>query len=150
MIDELGKYVIPILSGHIGGANELSNLISEQINAVPVITTATDINEKFSVDVFAKVNNLAILNKDGIAKVSAKVLSDKIITVSADSFFREWLTLENFEFVKYPPDRPVDILISQDNDIEKYDAKLYLKSKQFVLGIGCKKYNLRKHRIRNK
>lgn len=139
VIDELGKYVIPILSGHMGGANELSNLISKQINAVSVITTATDINEKFSVDVFAKENNLAILNKDGIAKVSAKVLSDKIITVSADSFFREWLTLENFEFVKYPPDRPVDILISRDNDIEKYDAKLYLKPKQFILGIGCKK-----------
>lgn len=139
VIDELGKYVIPILSGHMGGANKLSNLISEQINAVPVITTATDINEKFAVDVFAKENGLIILNKDGIAKVSSKVLSDKTIVVSADSSFGKPIIKGNFEFVQYPPDKPVDILISQGNDIERYKAELYLKPKQYVLGIGCKK-----------
>lgn len=150
VIDELGKFVIPILSGHMGGANELAKLIADQINAVPVITTATDINEKFSVDVFAKENDLAILNKDGIVKVSAKVLSDEVIMVSVDQSIIErsksdLLSILNNElhdavqFMEYPPGRPVDILISQDRDIKKCDAALYLKPKQYVIGVGCKK-----------
>lgn len=153
VIDELGKFVIPILSGHMGGANELAELIADRINAVPVITTATDINEKFAVDVFAKENDLAILNKDGIAKVSAKVLSGEVITVSVEQSIVERTKSGNsnlisilnnelhddVQFIEYPPYRPVDILISRDRDIKKYDAALYLKPKQYVIGIGCKK-----------
>ncbi len=139
VIDELGKFVIPILSGHMGGANELAESIADQINAVPVITTATDINEKFAVDVFAKENDLAILNKDGIAKVSAKVLSGEVIMVSVDQSILKNKLQDTAKFIEYPPNRPVDILISRDKDIKKYEAALYLKSKQYVIGIGCKK-----------
>lgn len=139
VIDELGKFVIPILSGHMGGANELAESIADRINAVPVITTATDINKKFAVDVFAKENDLAILNKDGIAKVSAKVLSGEVITVSVEQSILKNKLQDTAKFIEYPPDSPVDILISRDRDIKKYDAALYLKPKQYVIGIGCKK-----------
>lgn len=62
VMDEQGKYVIPILSGHIGGANGLANLIADKTGAEAVITTATDINKKFAVDMFAKRNSLYITN----------------------------------------------------------------------------------------
>lgn len=139
VIDELGKFVIPILSGHMGGANELAESIADRINAVPVITTATDINEKFAVDVFAKENDLAILNKDGIAKVSAKVLSGEVITVFVDQSILKNKLQDTAKFIEYPPKSPVDILISRDRDIKKYEAALYLKPKQYVIGIGCRK-----------
>lgn len=53
VVDEKGEFVIPILSGHIGGANELAKNISQITGGTAVITTATDINKKFSVDTFA-------------------------------------------------------------------------------------------------
>ena len=67
VIDEFGENVIPVLSGHIGGANGLALEIAASIGARPVITTATDLNDAFSVDLFAKENGLKIANRDGIA-----------------------------------------------------------------------------------
>ena len=74
VLDEAGNYVIPLLSGHVGGANEIALLLAELLGAVPVITTATDINNAFAIDVFAKKHDLSIDKKEGIKKVSAKVL----------------------------------------------------------------------------
>ena len=81
VMDEFGQYIIPVLSGHVGGANEIALRIADVMGAIPVITTATDLNGKFAVDMFAKRNDLWIANKDGIAKVSSKVLAGKEITV---------------------------------------------------------------------
>lgn len=72
--DELGLNVIPILSGHFGGANDWARAIAEKIESNPVITTATDINNVFAVDVFARENGFKIKNKEMIKEVSRKVL----------------------------------------------------------------------------
>ncbi len=82
VMDEEGQYVIPILSGHVGGANELARELADLIDARPVITTATDVQKKFAVDLFAKRNHLEIMNKDGIAKVSAKALAGEQLTIA--------------------------------------------------------------------
>lgn len=52
--DEAGQYVIPLLSGHVGGAAELADQIANLLGAVSVHTTATDVRKKFAADVFAK------------------------------------------------------------------------------------------------
>ena len=82
VMDEIGKHIIPLLSGHVGGANELALLIAEAIGADPVITTATDLHERFAVDVFAKKQHLRIVNKNGIAPVSSKVLRGEMLTMA--------------------------------------------------------------------
>lgn len=82
VMDEEGRYVIPILSGHVGGANELARELADLMDARPVITTATDVQKKFAVDLFAKRNHLEIMNKDGIAKVSAKALAGEQLTIA--------------------------------------------------------------------
>ncbi|SDH30077.1 cobalt-precorrin 5A acetaldehyde-lyase [Pseudobutyrivibrio sp. 49] len=95
VIDELGQNVIPILSGHFGGANELANIIGKALGADPVITTATDINNVFAVDVFAKKNGLLITDKSLIKKVSAKALKGEALDIkeSEDEIVIEGLRL---------------------------------------------------------
>ena len=81
VVDEKGEYVIPLLSGHVGGANAIAIMLAEKLGACPVITTATDKNNVWAADLFAKKNNLSIINKDGIKKVNAKSLNGEIIKI---------------------------------------------------------------------
>lgn len=136
-MDEAGKYVIPILSGHIGGANELAHEISKISGALPVITTATDINGKFAVDIFAKRNGLYIANPNGIAKISSKVLAGEEISISIETghLFDEEIP-QGIRLVSYPPKDGVDILVSSDYSCE---CSLYLKPREYIIGMGCKK-----------
>lgn len=81
VVDELARYCIPLLSGHIGGANELAERLCEDLSCgmIPVITTATDLNHKWAVDVFAKKNHLKISDMEKAKKISAGILAgDKI------------------------------------------------------------------------
>ena len=75
VIDECGKFVISLLSGHLGGANELALTASEILNAQAVVTTATDLHERFAVDIFAKKNGCDIMNMTAAKEVSAAVLA---------------------------------------------------------------------------
>ena len=73
-VDELGHFVISLVSGHLGGANELCRRAAEKLGAVPVITTATDLNRQFAVDVFAKKNGLQIHSMEAAKMISASLL----------------------------------------------------------------------------
>ena len=137
VIDEKGRFVIPILSGHVGGANEISQYLANILDAQAVITTATDINDKFAVDVFAGRNKLKILNRDGIVKISSKVLHGERIRISMEECCEGKECPEEVEIVEYPPKEKVDVAISKDEKIlEK--AVLKLRPSEYVLGIGCK------------
>ncbi|MBD5521400.1 MAG: cobalt-precorrin 5A hydrolase [Lachnospiraceae bacterium] len=148
VMDEAGKYVIPILSGHIGGANELANHIAKITGAEPVITTATDINQKFAVDLFAKRNGLYIVNKDGIVKVSSKVLAGNEITMSIETGHnKNCMPPEGVESAAYPPEgiklipysptEAVDIVVTSESGM--FDTAILLKPREYVIGIGCKR-----------
>lgn len=147
VMDEQGQHVIPLLSGHVGGANELALRLSEAIGAIPVITTATDLHSSFAVDLFAKKNDLWIYNKEGIAKVSAKVLAGSEITMCVRTGHLE--TCENLpdgiRLCEYPPEEPVDVLVTENNSVsdtverDSLKAQLILHPKKYVLGVGCKK-----------
>lgn len=78
VLDELGQYVIPVLSGHIGGANELAKALAASLGAQAVITTATDINGRFSVDAWAVQNGCAIASLPLAKAVSAAVLEGDV------------------------------------------------------------------------
>ena len=90
VMDEQGRFVIPVLAGHVGGANELAVSLAERMGSTPVITTATDLNHCFAVDLFARRNALHIVNKDGIAKVSSRILAGEEVTMAVEEgYLRE-------------------------------------------------------------
>lgn len=78
VMDELGKFAIPILSGHIGGANALAETLAGKLGAIPVITTATDINFKFSPDAWAAENGCEISSLAMAKAVSAAILEGDV------------------------------------------------------------------------
>ena len=84
VVDEKCKYAISLLSGHLGGANDLTHEIAELIGAEPVITTATDLNQKFAVDDWAKKNNLWISDMTLAKEISAAILEGENVGVSSD------------------------------------------------------------------
>ena len=76
-IDDAGRFVISLLSGHLGGANEFAEKTAQMIGAVPVITTSTDINGKFAIDVFARRNGCALFPMEAAKHFSADLLAGK-------------------------------------------------------------------------
>lgn len=81
-VDEAGRFVIPLLSGHLGGANALAEKLAERLGATAVITTATDLRHAFAVDLWAKKQELAVLQPERIKTVSAKVLQGEQIQIT--------------------------------------------------------------------
>ena len=84
VVDEQGQFAISLLSGHIGGANELTEEIAEILRAQSVITTATDLNDKFAVDVFAKKNGCFISDMELAKEISAALLAGKEVGFASD------------------------------------------------------------------
>lgn len=134
--DELGRFVIPVLSGHIGGANSLAERIAAGINAQPVITTATDINKKWAVDVWAKEKGYKIANIEQIKYISSAVLRGERIAFSAMGK-KEMIPYEN---IVYTADSAVKCGISVSIYEQKpFEHTLCLVPPCVTLGVGCKK-----------
>ena len=74
VIDEQGRFVIPLLSGHLGGANELAGRLAEGLGATAVITTATDGRAVFAVDSWAKSHECVVFDPENIKYISGALL----------------------------------------------------------------------------
>lgn len=133
VVDDNGHFCIPILSGHVGGANKVATQISQKLGATPVITTATDINGKFAVDTFAKEHNLVIVNPEKIKEVSAKLLDGKNVSIYSDFPVGGKLP----SGVTFGSQKCADIIVSY----KEYGNKnaLILAPKVLAVGIGCRK-----------
>ena len=83
-IDEAGRFAVPLLSGHLGGANELAQTVARAAGAIPVITTATDVRGVWAVDTWARCAGLAVSNPEAIKRVSARLLSGGRVALYSD------------------------------------------------------------------
>ena len=85
VLDQKGNYVISLLSGHLGGANELAKTVAQITNGQAVITTATDVEQVLAFDVFAKEHEMKIENIEQLKYISGALLQKKVVEVVCES-----------------------------------------------------------------
>ena len=132
-VDEAARFVIPVLSGHIGGANRLARDLAAAIGAVPVITTATDVNGRFSVDTWATEHGMAITSMALAKRVSAEILT-RDIPIWSDAEPPKALP----EGLLWSKEGELGICVSP-RDLHPFKDTLLLVPKALRLGIGCRR-----------
>ncbi len=152
VMDEKGAFCIPVLSGHLGEANKYAVLAAGFTGGTPVLTTATDVNRLFPVDVFASENGLTIVSMDGVKHFSAGLLKSGKGTMVIPGIFSGEIRPEG----PVPPEITVrssftgseaECLISPELFSNKADSRmtksaektLQLIPRCLILGIGCRK-----------
>lgn len=130
VVDETGQFVIPLVSGHLGGANALARRIAALLDATPVITTATDLNRVFAVDLWAKEQGMTVLQPERIKQVSSRLLAGASVDISCP-----W---------PITGEQPEGIVLGQGRDVivDVYahaGTALQLVPHVLALGIGCRR-----------
>ncbi|MBR2682578.1 MAG: cobalt-precorrin 5A hydrolase [Atopobiaceae bacterium] len=137
-VDERGRFAISLLSGHVGGANDLARQIAARTGGEAVITTATDVERVFSVDAWAAEHDLAILDRDLIKRVSATLLEGGCVgftcDVPCDGDVPAGLIVGSEAFAY-----DVGISVSLNTEKRPFDTTLRLAPRTVVVGIGCKR-----------
>ncbi|WP_373213816.1 cobalt-precorrin 5A hydrolase [Ruminococcus sp. 5_1_39BFAA] len=135
--DECGKFVISLLSGHLGGANDLALAAAEILKAVPVVTTATDLHSRFAVDVFAKKNGCAIFNMKAAKEVSAALLAGKKVGFYSEFPWEgelpEGLTDAHDEVPE------IGIAVTIHKDCNPFSSTVHVVPSVVSLGMGCRR-----------
>jgi len=134
-IDEKGQFVIPLLSGHIGGANDLAREIAAKINAIPVITTATDIHGKFSVDSFAEKHCMHIGSLQLAKDVSSALIHGGRVGLVSEFPIEGSIPQE----LDLNGNEDLGIFVSYGRSAGPFARTLKLTPACHVLGIGCRK-----------
>ena len=132
VLDECGRFAVPVLSGHLGGANDLARALAAVCGAVPVITTATDAHGIFAVDEWAKHQNCTVLEAERIKHVSSKLLAGQSVRFSAE-FPVQGTPPAGVDPVRTPAEADFALTLSPAGDA------LHLVPRIGVLGIGCRR-----------
>lgn len=133
VVDVCNNFTISLVSGHLGGANYMTQKISEILNNTPVITTATDNLKIKAPDILAKENNLIIDDFNMAKRIASRLVNnkkvyffdDRNILKVPDGYLNTTKIKENTVVI-------TDEVISDKNI-------LILLRKDIILGIGCKK-----------
>lgn len=136
--DEQGKFAISLLSGHLGGGNELAIQVAEITGGQPVITTSSDVQGLVPLDIWARELDLIITDREKFTKITGKLVNNGMVTLYCDYHIAdlpaEISILDN-------PER-ADLVISYRTDLHISGLQLY--PKKLIAGIGCKRNTPRK------
>jgi len=158
-VDTVGNFVLSLLSGHFGGANDLAKMIAKGIGAIPVITTASDSLGKQSVDELAKILCLTIENPKSLVPVNAAIVNDEPVVlflvgdvkIPTDEIagFEIKRANSNEEAVKIVNYYPAGVLITKEsmNAVTCDKPFTVLGVKRIVVGLGCRKDSTCEHLV---
>lgn len=139
VVDEKGLFAISLLSGHVGGANELAKRVAEILEAQPVITTATDVEKVVALDVFAKEEGYLIENEKDLKKVSAALVNgEKVKFVVEDE--KALPKLKEYIYSVKEEEAKAFVFVTNRKIKKSFDKPyVILVPRNIVLGIGCRK-----------
>ncbi|MCG3083776.1 cobalamin biosynthesis protein [Anoxybacillus sp. LAT_35] len=151
VIDDKAEHVISVLSGHLGGANELTRKVADLLGARPVITTASDVQQTIAVDLFGRSFGWEWENEENLTPVSAAVVNEQHVAVVQESGERNWWTYDTpipsnirqyasiAEALEAKPDAALVVthrLLEKEEEAVLQNGVLY-RPKVIVIGIGC-------------
>ena len=144
VIDDKTNFVISVLSGHIGGANELTEKIAEKLQAQAVITTAADVNKTIAVDLVGRDFGWKIDDDSNVTRISAHMVNEEPIGVFQETGEKNWYKqlpknvslYDTIEQLKNSKSK-ANLIISDkiiDNDLSS-ESVIY-RPPSLVIGIG--------------
>ncbi len=144
VMDELGKNVISVLSGHLGGANALTLQIAGLLGANPVITTATDVQGLPAIEMVAAENSLVAEPLELVKKINSSIVNKQQVTIYTE-FAIDIEPSENIavrDFAEYSPARREEnrvVLVTNRTAASFPPGTLFLRPQNISIGIGCRK-----------
>jgi len=173
VIDDKNNFVISTLSGHLGGANKLAEEIAKKLDAVPVITTAADVNKTIAIDLLGKEFCWKIEDDSNVTKISAFMVNEEKIGIYQDVGEKEWWKeklpknvkiFSDINELKNSDSKAYLIISDRKTDLDQQDNVIVYRPRSLVVGIGLhwdttkntikeglesclKKYNLSKKSI---
>lgn len=146
--DVQGKFVISLLSGHLGGANQLATDISESIGAIPVITTGTDVTKTVAPDLISQEIGAELDPIDQLKRVSSAIVDgDPVLFINLEKIpvpmlsgqLKPNILLADSVPVSFPSVRAVTIISSARTrpPIPSGVESIALVPRIYGVGIGC-------------
>lgn len=145
VIDDKASFVISVLSGHLGGANELTEEIGKKLGSTPVITTAADVNKTIPVDLIGREFGWKIENDSNVTRISALMVNEEKIGIYQDAGERNWWKSElpknvtvydSIENLKQSNSKAYLIISDRMFDDEILKNSVIYRPKTLVVGIG--------------
>ena len=144
VIDDKTNFVISVLSGHIGGANELTQEIAEKLGALAVITTAADVNKTIAVDLVGRQFDWTIDNESTVTKISAHMVNEEPIGVLQEAGKKNWykelpknVTIyDNLQDLENSNSKAYLIISDRVIDENLSDESVIYRPPSLVIGIG--------------
>lgn len=126
VVDDAGQFVIPVLSGHVGGANAYAQSIAELIQGTAVVTTASDVGKTIPVDILGRELGWKVeAPKINITRVSAHVVNEEPIAFIQEAGEKNWWTRPT------PLPSTIHLFKSfEDVDLSQFKAVLWVTHKE--------------------
>ncbi|MDO4796759.1 MAG: cobalamin biosynthesis protein [Coriobacteriales bacterium] len=137
-VDEAATFAVPLLSGHVGGANELARRVARACGAQAVVTTATDVSGVFSFDDWAMRQNLAVLDREEAKEVSATLLDGGRVGFACDVVCVGELPV-GVVGGEAATSCAVGVCVSLDERRRPFARTLRLAPRVVVVGVGCRR-----------
>lgn len=142
VLDEAGKFVIPLLSGHLGGANAWAGQIARQIGAIPVITTATDVRGMVAPDEYARRWGWKVEPVSHLPEVNSLLLRQNYLNVWTRQPLASghpWLKDSHYRFLGEGEKERANVLVDAFPQPDIGKASLYLIPPVLSVGVGCRR-----------